>query len=80
VFNDLFNLVNLLDHDYREENGERLHSYACRRSEIALRIKSFNEKIRRLLRDLDFDVGDPVEGKRIDLKDLSETPASTDRK
>jgi hypothetical protein len=79
VFNDLFHLVDLLDHDYREENGRLVHSYTCRRCEIALRLKSFREKIRRLLHDVDFDVGDPVEEKRTNSKDSPETPASKDR-
>jgi uncharacterized protein YlaI len=72
MFNDLFNLVNLLDHDFREENGERIHSYMCRRCEIALRLRSFKEKIHRLLSDMNFEVGDPVEEKKTNVK------ASTD--
>jgi hypothetical protein len=46
-------------HDYREEHGERVHAYTCRRCEIALRLKNFRAKIRRFLHDVDFDVGDP---------------------
>jgi hypothetical protein len=75
MFNDLFHLVELLEHDYREEHGEHVHSYTCRRCEITLRLKSFRAKIRRLLREVDFDVGDPVaenekkaEPPRIDLR------------
>jgi hypothetical protein len=65
VFNDLFHLIDTLDHDFREENGERVHSYKCRRCEIALRLRSLKDQVRRLLRDIDFDVGDPAERERI---------------
>jgi hypothetical protein len=70
MFNDLFHLVELLEHDYREEHGERVHSYTCRRCEIALRLKSFRAKIWRFLHDVDFDVGDP----EAEDKKKAETP------
>ena len=63
MFNDLFHLVHSLDHDYREEKGERVHDYGCRRCAIALRLKSFRDQICRLLSDIEFNVGDPIEKK-----------------
>ena len=61
MFNDLFSLVNLLDHDSREENGKQVSAYGCRRCAILLRLTDFRNRIRRLLNDIDFNVGDSVE-------------------
>jgi hypothetical protein len=49
--------------------------YTCRRCEIALRLKSFRAKIRRLLRDMEFDVGGP----EAENKKEAETPRMDQR-
>jgi hypothetical protein len=57
MFTDLFHLVHSLEHDYREESGERVHSYDCRRCALVVRLSV----ILRLLRDAEFAVGEPIE-------------------
>lgn len=85
MFNDLFHLVNLLDHDFRVEKGERVHAFGCRRCAIALRLKTFKAQVHRLLSDFDFNVGDPVEENKADLKasvgtsSQSESSANSER-
>jgi hypothetical protein len=64
MFNDLFHLVHSLDHDIREEDGERIHSITCRRCAISLRLNTFKAQILKVLRDIDFGVGDSDEKNR----------------
>lgn len=64
MFNDLFHTVKTLDHDFREEQGKRVHAYGCHRCAIARKLRSFKDRIRQLLRDVDFELGDPVEERR----------------
>ena len=64
MFNDLFHLVRSLEHDFREENGERVHSHTCRRCAISLRLTAFKAQILKVLRDIDFVVGDPGDNNR----------------
>ena len=61
MFNDLFDLVHMLEHDYKEENGKQVHVFGCRRCAIALRLSSFKVQILHLLHDLDFDIGEPID-------------------
>jgi hypothetical protein len=79
MFNDLFHLIALLDHDFSGENGERVHAYTCRRCAIAMRLSSLKDQIRRILHDMEFSVGDPVEEKGTDLKASAKSRVSTDR-
>jgi len=58
MFNDLFHLIHSLDHDFSEEKGERVHSLACRRCAISVRLSAFGAQILKVLRDIDFVVGD----------------------
>jgi len=58
---DLFHLIRSLEHEYREENGERVHSYRCIRCALSVRMSDFKAQVTRLLRDMEFIVGDPVE-------------------
>ena len=60
---DLFHLFNFLDHSYREENGERVHSYRCRRCTLRVRLRHFKVKIDQVLRDIDSVIGEPIEKK-----------------
>ena len=64
MFDDLFHLVQSLDHDYREDQGRRVHAIGCRRCALSLRLGAFKGQIRQILRDIDFALGDPVEKDR----------------
>jgi hypothetical protein len=64
MFNDLFHLIDSLEHDFKEEKGERVHSYACRRCALSVRLSAFKAQILRILRDIDFALGDPDEKNR----------------
>jgi len=57
MFNDLFHVLESLEHDYREENGKRVHAHGCRRCELELRLRDARGQILRLLSDLEFDFG-----------------------
>lgn len=57
MFTDLFHLVHSLEHDYREENGQRVHAYGCRRCALTVRLND----VLRLLRDIEFAAGEPIE-------------------
>jgi hypothetical protein len=57
MFTDLFHLVQSLEHDYREENGAQVHAYGCRRCALTIRLSD----VLRLLRDVEFAIGGPVE-------------------
>jgi hypothetical protein len=59
MFTDLFHLVHSLEHDYKEENGERVHAYGCRRCGITTRLNGFKSQILCLLRDIEFAIGEP---------------------
>jgi hypothetical protein len=61
MFNDLFHLVRSLEHDYCEENGERIHLHTCRRCAISVRLNTFKAQILKVLSDIDFVVGDSDE-------------------
>jgi len=61
VFDDLFNLVRQFEHDYREENGKRVHAYGCRRCALTTRLSAFKIQITQLLRDLDIAIGEYIE-------------------
>ena len=63
MFTDLFHLVESIEHDYRDENGKWVHAYGCRRCELELRLGDVRRQILRLLRDLEFAIGSPVEKK-----------------
>ena len=61
MFNDLFHVVHSLEHDFQEEKGEQVHSYACRRCALSVRLSTFKTQIQHLLHDIDAVVGDPIE-------------------
>jgi hypothetical protein len=63
MFDDLFHLVESLDHEYKEEQGKRVHAFGCRRCALSLRLSALKAQIRQLLRDIDFALGDPGEKK-----------------
>jgi hypothetical protein len=64
MFTDLFSLIHSLDHDYREEKGEKLHAYDCRRCALTVRLNGFRGQILVLLRDIEFAIGEPFENNR----------------
>lgn len=61
MFTDLFHLVHSLDHDYKEEKGEKIHAVGCRRCAIATRLNGFKVQIVCLLRDMEFAIGEAIE-------------------
>ena len=61
MFTDLFHLVHSLEHDYREENGKKVHAHGCRRCVLTVRLNGFKGQILKLLRDIDFAIGESVE-------------------
>jgi hypothetical protein len=61
MFTDLFSLVHSLDHDYREERGEKVHAYGCRRCALTARLNGFKVQILCLLRDIEFAIGESIE-------------------
>lgn len=64
MFNDLFHLVESLEHDFRDEEEKRVRSITCRRCAILVRLKAFKTQILKVLREIDFVVGDPEEKNR----------------
>ena len=64
MFNDLFHLVHSLEHDFKDEEEKRVHSLSCRRCAISLRLNAFKAQILKVLRDIDFVVGDSDEKNR----------------
>jgi hypothetical protein len=61
MFTDLFQLVRSLEHDYKEENGKQVHAYGCRRCALNVRLNHFKLLILKLLRDIEFAIGEPTE-------------------
>jgi hypothetical protein len=61
VFGDLFHLIYSLEHDYREENGRQVHACGCRRCALTVRLNHFKIQILKLLRDIEFAIGEPID-------------------
>jgi hypothetical protein len=61
MFTDLFRLIQSLEHDFKEENGQLVHAYGCRRWALTLGLNGLRDQIVRLLRDIEFAIGDPLE-------------------
>ena len=61
MFTDLFHLIHSLEHDYKEEKGQKVHSYDCRRCALTVRLNGFKGQILCLLRDIEFAIGEPIE-------------------
>jgi len=61
MFADLFHLLESLEHDYREEHGQRVHAYGYRRCALTVRVNGFRVHILKLLRDIEFAIGEPME-------------------
>jgi len=59
MFNDLFHLIQSLEHDFRDEEEKRVHSHSCRRCAISVRLSAFKAQIFKVLHDIDLVVGDP---------------------
>ena len=60
MFTDLFHLIHSLEHDYKEEKGQKVHSYYCRRCALTVRLSGFKGQILCLLRDIEFSIGEPI--------------------
>jgi hypothetical protein len=61
MFDDLFHLVESLDHDYKEEHGKRVHAIGCRRCALSLRLSALKAQIVQTLRNIDFALGNSDE-------------------
>jgi hypothetical protein len=64
MFNDLFHLVHSLEHDFTDQEEKRIHSLSCRKCAISVRLKAFKAQILKVLRDIDFVIGDEDEKNR----------------
>jgi hypothetical protein len=64
MFHDLFHLIESLEHDYREEKGQKVHAYGCRRCALTVRLNGFRVQIKKLLSDIEFTIGEPIEKKK----------------
>ena len=64
MFDDLFHLIESLEHDFKEQNGQKLHAYGCRRSALTVRLNGFRVQIKKLLHDIEFTIGEPIEKKK----------------
>jgi len=60
-FADLFHLIQSLEHDYREENGKQVNDCGCRRCALTVRLNHFKIQIVKLLRDIEFAIGESTE-------------------
>jgi hypothetical protein len=61
MFTDPYHLVRTLEHEYREENGNQVHSYQCLRCQLTVRLNTFKMQVRQLCKDIDFAIGEPIE-------------------
>jgi hypothetical protein len=61
MFTDLFHLIQTLEHDYKEDKGQKVHSYDCRHCALIVRLNGFRVQILKLLRDIEFAIGEPFE-------------------
>lgn len=61
MFTDLFHLIHSLEHDCKEEKGQKVHSYDCRRCALAVRLNGFKGQILHLLRDIEFAIGEQID-------------------
>ena len=60
MFTDLFHLIHSLGHDYKEEKGQKVHYYDCRRCALTVRLNGFKGQILSLLRDIEVSTGEPI--------------------
>jgi hypothetical protein len=61
MFGDLFHIIHSLEHDYREESGKQVHDCGCRRCALTVRLNHFKTQIVKLLRDIEFSIGEAIE-------------------
>ena len=61
MFTDLFHPIQSLEHDYKEEKVQMVHAYGCRRCALTVRLNGFKVQILKLLRDIEFAIGEPSE-------------------
>jgi hypothetical protein len=63
MLDDLFHLIQSLEHDYKEDQGKRVHALGCRRCALTVRLNGFKVQILKLLRDIEFAIGEPLDKK-----------------
>ena len=61
MFLDLFHIITSLEHEFREVDGNRVHSHLCIRCALTVRLNGFKNQIRQVLRDIDFSIGESDE-------------------
>jgi hypothetical protein len=61
MFDNIFHIIQKLEHVYVEENEVPVHSLACRRCAHTTRLNVFKGQIRKVLQDIDFAIGEPIE-------------------
>ena len=54
----LFQLVESLAHDERENNGKREHSYDCRRCAIERELNQFKINLRNTIKNIEESIGE----------------------
>jgi hypothetical protein len=63
LFTDLFHLIQSLEHDYKKEEGQKAHAIGCRRGAVTVRLNGIRVQIFKLLRDIEFAIGETLEKK-----------------
>ena len=58
MFDDLFHLVESLDHDYKDEHGKRVHAIGSRWCALSLGLSALKAQIVQTLRNIEFALGD----------------------
>ena len=61
MFDDLFHVIKMLEHDYIDKNEVPVHLLACRRYALTTRLSAFKGQIRKVLQDVEFAIGEPFE-------------------
>jgi hypothetical protein len=64
MFDNLFHPIESLEHDFKEQNGQKVHAYGCRRCALPVRLYGFRAQIKKLLHDIEFTIGEPIEKKK----------------
>lgn len=55
---DLLTTLELYEHEYREENGKRVHSHQCRRCALTVRLMDLKKQAAHLLREIELSIGE----------------------
>ena len=64
MFYDVYSIMRSLDPDTEVENGERVHSFKCRRCTMQWQLGTFRVQLRTIIQNIDEGVGDEMEKPR----------------